>query len=1143
MIRCSTTTLQLIAAVLVLATNGQALAYMEENLVMRYDFNKGRGTTISDQTGLGYAAHLRGNAAFIDNDPWANTIGGAKFGNAITLDGSGDYLRIESSFHNDRLNLSTLAIAAWIHPTSVGTDKQYLVSKLNHAARTGYALAIDESTGFLHAEIYIQGSEFISEVVSSTAIPNNRWTHVVASFDGSSLRLYLNGIPNSSANISGKIAAATEQFTIGALSGTTPSKWFNGAIDELRLYSSISAADVSELAAADNGEPDLILYESFDTINRIFADAATTGAKFKQLDNSDLVEGQYDNALHFQDGYQPGERLSWPVPGNLNATKGHITMWFRPDWAGSSGVGRSILETDNHGLASGRIGDGIRIYRWANKDGDKEFRLLARGNYVKSTFQEPAGINSWAAGQWHFLELIWDTSAATPYLAYVIDGELARLNDEATSPASGAPKTLYLGSSNGNNRMGGTIDELKVYSRPQYDVFNPAEKIAAITLSNRGDGHKQPYETVYNSSDAPFPGADLKAKDPIAFFQTAPFERVYAGDLPNAAQVSDTFNYNVAKNDTESLFFNIYSQIDTDDVSIVISGLTDAAGTTIIDAADMQLMVVKKWWQRAKMRRDPNPFIPTFVPELLMYDDRYNFKHDDYDVGAEASHSWNDLPDFPVPATASVDTALRAYTSKQFMLNIGIPDSTPAGTYTATATVSGTGISGPRVLRLNVNVQNIELPKADKDFIIFHRAQYLGTPNERNVRDFVPSKDYYLRELQDIFEHGFNGVMAYGTDHEYISDIAGIGFDGKVIFTRAAADPATTAAIKNAFGEAWFYSYDEPADDEELERQMRHNSYIHEIGAKAANAIYMRWADCLSNPHRLRPDPDNGNVPSDFCPYAGSQTFSANAGLDMVSLSLNDNSVINQDYLYGLLNNTVTRDTNEQTYYWQSRTEDPRFNRYLAGFHLYLSDLDGVWPYAYIHKNASDPFDDLDADERFGDVQRDMSTVYPTQQGPMSTIEWEAMREGIDDYRYLQLWQLLHDKMVSRNPNEAARSRTRIELNEEGIGLQLFRHQVAGALNLSNADFAATRELIAEEILTLQTGLADPDGDYLATATELLLTTKPLDDDTDNDWLRDGHEIYWFGTDPLNPDSDADGFADFAELMLGTSPTNAADHP
>ena len=109
--------------------------------------------------------------------------------------------------------------------------------------------------------------------------------------------------------------------------------------------------------------------------------------------------------------------------------------------------------------------------------------------------------------------------------------------------------------------------------------------------------------------------------------------------------------------------------------------------------------------------------------------------------------------------------------------------------------------------------------------------------------------------------------------------------------------------------------------------------------------------------------------------------------------------------------------------------------------------------------------------------------------------------------------------------------------------MQLFRHQAAGALNLSNADFAATRELIAEEILKLQTSLADPDDDGLSTQTELLLGTDPLDDDTDNDWLRDGYEVNWFKTDPLSPDSDADSSLDFAELMNGTDPTDSADYP
>ena len=222
---------------------------------------------------------------------------------------------------------------------------------------------------------------------------------------------------------------------------------------------------------------------------------------------------------------------------------------------------------------------------------------------------------------------------------------------------------------------------------------------------------------------------------------------------------------------------------------------------------------------------------------------------------------------------------------------------------------------------------------------------------------------------------------------------------------------------------------------------------------------------------------------------------------------------------------------------------DARVNRYMAGFHLYLTDLDGVWPYVYLHNNAGDPFDDLDAFDESGDFFPDQGVVYPTRQGPMSTVAWEAMREGIDDYRYLQLWQSLHDAMIAEDPDEAARSRERIELNENGMGLNLFRHQLAGALNLTYADFAATRELIATEILVLQTGLADPDADNLSNAAERLLGTDPYDDDTDNDWLRDGIEVDILGTDPLDPDSDNDGTDDFTELYQRAIARDAATQP
>ena len=118
-------------------------------------------------------------------------------------------------------------------------------------------------------------------------------------------------------------------------------------------------------------------------------------------------------------------------------------------------------------------------------------------------------------------------------------------------------------------------------------------------------------------------------------------------------------------------------------------------------------------------------------------------------------------------------------------------------------------------------------------------------------------------------------------------------------------------------------------------------------------------------------------------------------------------------------------------------------------------------------------------------------------------------------------------------------------------------------------------------ILCVLLGAVDTDGDYLPDTqgirTEEFFGTDPLDPDTDDDgvldgwevanetdptnaehsgpqpvgdldkdddFLRDGAELLTWGTDPLNPDTDGDGFLDGIEVRIyGTDPTSAASHP
>jgi hypothetical protein len=102
-------------------------------------------------------------------------------------------------------------------------------------------------------------------------------------------------------------------------------------------------------------------------------------------------------------------------------------------------------------------------------------------------------------------------------------------------------------------------------------------------------------------------------------------------------------------------------------------------------------------------------------------------------------------------------------------------------------------------------------------------------------------------------------------------------------------------------------------------------------------------------------------------------------------------------YLQALRDGEVARPEHPILCYWQFWEECPLANRYLFGYLLWASGLDGAIPYGYQHFGGSgDPYEDLDA------PGKDMFVAYPGKNGPVATVQWEACREGINDLRYLQ---------------------------------------------------------------------------------------------------------------------------------------------
>jgi hypothetical protein len=80
-------------------------------------------------------------------------------------------------------------------------------------------------------------------VTGTAAVPQNTWTHLAATHDGATLRLYVNGVQAASQAVTGTIRTSSGALSIGG--NAVWGEYFRGRLDEVRVYNrALSAAEV-----------------------------------------------------------------------------------------------------------------------------------------------------------------------------------------------------------------------------------------------------------------------------------------------------------------------------------------------------------------------------------------------------------------------------------------------------------------------------------------------------------------------------------------------------------------------------------------------------------------------------------------------------------------------------------------------------------------------------------------------------------------------------------------------------------------------------------------------------------------------------------------------------------------------------------
>ena len=178
----------------------------------------------------------------------SSTVPTLKYTNARSLDfdGTDDNVRVED---NATLDITdNITLSAWVR--SEGTQQQFakIVHKYKGDANYPYQLNFE---GASDDKLTFHLSDGVAEynATSQSDITQNAWIHVVGTYDGSVLRLYVNGDENSTASASFSIETNNQYLGIGGRDGGTIHA-FNGKIDDVRVYNrALTAEEIRHLAS------------------------------------------------------------------------------------------------------------------------------------------------------------------------------------------------------------------------------------------------------------------------------------------------------------------------------------------------------------------------------------------------------------------------------------------------------------------------------------------------------------------------------------------------------------------------------------------------------------------------------------------------------------------------------------------------------------------------------------------------------------------------------------------------------------------------------------------------------------------------------------------------------------------------------
>jgi hypothetical protein len=201
--------------------------------VLALGFNEASGTTAADASGGGL------NGTLLNGPSWVTA---GRYGGAIDFDGSDDMVRVSDAAALDLTNRFT--IAAWVRPDTLNN---------------WHTLAMKSTTGGIAYGLYTSGFQnnrptaFVHTGTvehfarASTALSTTAWRHLAVTYDGTTMRFYIDGVAAGSGTFTAQATTSDQPLYIG---GNTVWSYedYAGLIDELQIYNrALTATEITTI--------------------------------------------------------------------------------------------------------------------------------------------------------------------------------------------------------------------------------------------------------------------------------------------------------------------------------------------------------------------------------------------------------------------------------------------------------------------------------------------------------------------------------------------------------------------------------------------------------------------------------------------------------------------------------------------------------------------------------------------------------------------------------------------------------------------------------------------------------------------------------------------------------------------------------